>query len=118
MKCRDHAFCHDFDYKYYECDPEYMNIPTDINDYILKSKTFLRELLRDVSCKDFENYPYTELDDLSECVDLYKPENFNSSAGIWTILEQEYSYSDPAKIDYVTAIMKSKKYKRFRGDNS
>lgn len=104
-------------YHFYECGSDYTGLPEDMDAYTSRSKVFLRELLRHVCCVDGMSAGRIELDSYQECVDLQVPENFAVPFGIWGLLSYEYHWNETDLLDYMTSVMKSKKFKRYRGDN-
>ena len=106
------------DYDYFSCNTEYDDLPEDMDDYIYRAKTFLKELLRHLTCLDgYEISTSTHITSYDECVDIAKPENFSVPFGIIRLLTYEFYYTETETIDYMIAVLKSKKFKRYRGDN-
>ena len=116
---RHHSgFEREVNYHYFKCDSDYMNLPEDMDDYVFRAKTFLKELLRHVSYLNGFDYsiPFY-VNDYSECVDIPKPENFDVPFGKSGLALYEYNSCNPEIVDYMIQVMKSKKFKRYRGDN-
>ena len=106
------------DYDYFACTTEYDDLPEDMDDYIYRAKTFLKELLRHITCLDGYEIPTsTHIESYEECVDVEKPDGFSVPFGIIRLITYEFYYTDTETIDYMIAVMKSKKFKRYRGDN-
>lgn len=104
-------------YDYFRSDKDYTVLPEDIDDYTFRAKRFLKELLRHISCLDGFEYGMTNVDSYEQCVNIPKPENFNIPFGMVNLLKYEYNWENTEAVDYMIAVMKSKKFKRYRGDN-
>ena len=107
------------DYDYFACNAEYDNLPENMEDYIYRAKTFLKELLRHLTCLNgfVECCASAHVNSYDECVNIEKPEDFNVPFGIVDLATYKFDYTEEKTIDYMIAVMKSKKFKRYRGDN-
>lgn len=105
------------DYDYFSCNAEYDDLPEDMDDYVYRTKTFLKELLRHMTCLDGYEISFTPIESYDECVDVVKPEGFDVPFGIIHLLMYKFHYTETETIDYMIAVMKSKAFKRYRGDN-
>lgn len=109
--------CKRIDYDYFDCNSEYDDLPEDMYEYIYRSKTFLRELLRHISCiRERHISLSTHVSSYDECVTIAKPEHFDVPFGVIELLMYEFTYTDKETIDYMIAVFKSKKFKRYRCD--
>lgn len=115
---RHHSgYTKNIDYDYVKCEDDLSNVPTDIDDYVYKTQTFFKELMRHISCLDGDDFGYTSTASYQECVSEQEPSGFCIGFGMVEPAEYQYSWDAPDTISYMTAVMKSKKYKRYRGDN-
>lgn len=104
-------------YVYFECKDDFSNIPSNMDDYVYQTQTFFKELLRHISFLNGDDFGCTSTASYQECISQPEPPGFCVDFGLTEPAEYNYTWDDPETIRYMTEIMKSKKYKRFRGDN-
>lgn len=95
------------------------DMPDDIDAYILRTKTFLQELLRHCANRNkFPNkYLFEACANYSDCIDNV-PANFPIPFGMFYAAVYHYNSADTETIDTMIEIFKSKQFKRYRGDNN
>lgn len=113
-------FIERIDYTYFDFKKDYSELPDDIDDYVLRAKTFFQELLRHAVYTNDYGYVLTDIDidSYDHCVKLPVPENFNIPFGTMPALMYAYNGNNEEIIDYMICVFKSKKFKRYRGDNT
>lgn len=104
-------------YTYFVPDKDFLVLQDKIDEYTHRSIVFLRELLRHMSYMDGHTYCLSNLESYEECVQQQPPDDFDILFGEVPLALYEYNWENTEIIDYVIAIMKSKKFKRYRGDN-
>lgn len=106
------------DYMYSDFDEDCSNIPDDIDAYVLRTKTFFQEFLRNCACsKDFtDDYTGYKIGSYEDCIDNI-PEKFPVPFGLFESMMYHYNGNDVSTIDNMIKIFKSKAFKRYRGDN-
>lgn len=106
------------DYVYVDFNEDCSNMPESMDDYTFRTKIFFQELLRHCSCvrSFFNTYKTVTIDKYIDCVpDI--PENFPVNFGMVEAALYPYDGNDTETIDFMTEIFKSKRFKRYRGDN-
>lgn len=113
------------DYELYKTDYAFTDFtetcddtPDDMDAYILRTKTFLQELLRHCANGDkFPNkYLFEDCTNYNDCIDNV-PADFPIHFGMFYAAVYHYNSTDTETIDTMIGIFKSKQFKRYRGDN-
>lgn len=95
------------DYLYSDFNEDCSDIPDDIDAYILRTKIFLQEFLRNCSCsKDFtDDYTGYGIGSYDDCIDDV-PEKFPVPFGLFESMMYHYNSSDVSTIDTMIKIFK------------